>query len=113
MPMRLPVSLEVEFRGIKPQRDYTIRDTGERRTAAPVLKFECDKPDGDVEVIEVTGSAFDRMVPAVDFSKFKKGDRFTLTGVAVIQDRGSDWDSYLGVESCRPAGPSQKSVSAS
>lgn len=102
MPMRLPVSLEVEFRGVKPQRDYVIRETGEKRTAAPVLKFECDKPDGDVEVVEVTGSSFDRMSPAVDYSKFRKGDRFTLTGVAVIQDRGSDWDSYLGVESCRP-----------
>lgn len=102
MPMRLPVSLEVEFRGVKPQRDYVIRETGEKRTAAPVLKFECDKPDGDVEVVEVTGSSFDKMSPSVDYSTFRKGDRFTLTGVAVIQDRGSDWDSYLGVESCRP-----------
>jgi len=102
MPMRLPVTLEVEFRGVKPQRDYTIRDTGERRTAPPVLKFECEKPDGDVEVVEVSGSSLDRMTPAVDYAKFRKGDRFTLNGVAVIQDRGSDWDSYLAVAGCEP-----------
>ncbi|MFL5818953.1 MAG: hypothetical protein ACJ76L_15330 [Conexibacter sp.] len=102
MPMRLPVSLKVEFRGCKPERDYVIKETGEKRTAAPVLKFECDQEDGDVEVIEVTGSSFDRMVPAVDYSKFKKGDRFTLSGTAVIQDRGSDWDSYLSVVACVP-----------
>jgi len=107
MPMRLPVSLDVEFRGVKPQRDYTIRETGERRTAPPVLKFECEKPDGDVEIVEVSGSSFDRMTPTIDYGRFAKGDRFTLTGVAVIQDRGSDWDSYLAVESCRPAAPAK------
>lgn len=100
MPMRLPVSLEVEFRGVKPQRDYVIRETGEKRTAAAVLKFEFDKPDGDVGVIEVTGSTLDRMSPAVDYSKFKKGDRFMLDAEAVIQDRGSDWDSYVSVLAC-------------
>lgn len=112
MPMRLPVSLDVEYRGVKPSRDYTIRETGERRTAAPVLKFECEKPDGDIEVIEVAGSTLDRMVPSVDYSKFRKGERYTLTGVAVIQDRGSDWDSYFGVESCRPAGSAAKPATA-
>lgn len=102
MSMRLPVSLEVEFRGVKPERDFVIRETGERRTAAPVLKFEAEKPDGDVEIIEVSGSSLDRIVPPVDYAKFRKGDRFTLTGVAVIQDRGSEWGSYFAVEGIRP-----------
>lgn len=102
MPMRLPITLEVEFRGVKPQRDYTLRDTGERRTAPAVLKFELDRENGDIEVVEVSGSSLDRMIPAVDYAKFRKGERFALTGVAVIQDRGSDYDSYLAVESCEP-----------
>jgi hypothetical protein len=100
MAMRIPVSLAVEFRGVKPAREYTVRETGEQKTAPPLLKFEAEQENGDVELIEVTGSSFDRMSPPVDFARFKKGERFLLRALAVIQDRGSDWDSYLAVLSC-------------
>jgi hypothetical protein len=102
MPTRVPVALSVEFRGTKPAREYTVRKTGEVRTASAVLKFEHERENGDVDLIEVAASTFDRMSPSVDCAKFKRGERFRLSGTAVIQDRGSDYDSYLAVESCEP-----------
>jgi hypothetical protein len=105
MAMRIPVLLNVEFRGVKPAREYTIRETGEVKTAPPLLKFEAEQENGDVELIEVPGSSFDRMTPPVDFSKFVKGQRLTMRALAVIQDRGSQWDSYLAVQSCQVAKP--------
>lgn len=102
MPMRLPVSLEVEYRGVKPQREYTLRETGEVRTASAVLKFEAELPDGDIALIEVAGTTLDRLRPAVDYKSFMRGQRFMLSGTAVIQDRGSDYDSYFAVTSCEP-----------
>jgi hypothetical protein len=104
MPLRLPIALDAEFRGVKPPREYTIRETGERKLASAVLKFELERENGDVELIEVAGSTFDRMTPAVDYGSFQRGQRFALRGTAVIQDRGSDYDSYLAVESCEPVG---------
>jgi len=104
MPLRLPIALEVEFRGVKPPREYTNRETGERKLASAVLKFEHERKDGDVELIEVAASTFDRMTPAIDYARFQRGQRFSLCGTAVIQDRGSDFDSYLAVESCEAVG---------
>ena len=100
MPMRLPVSLEVEYRGVKPQREYTLRETGELRTASAVLKFEAELPDGDIALIEVAATTLDRLRPAVDYVTFARGQRFTMSGTAVIQDRGSEYDSYFAVTSC-------------
>jgi len=39
MPLRLPITPNDEFRGVKPPREYTIRETGERKLASAVLKF--------------------------------------------------------------------------
>lgn len=103
--MRIPVALNVEFRGVKPQREYTVRETGELKTAQAVLKFEQELDNGDVEMIEVAASTFDRMSPPIDYSRFERGGRYRLDGVAVLQDRGSDYDSYLSIASCVPAKP--------
>lgn len=100
MALRLPLSLDVEFRGVKPAREYTLRETGERKLATAVCKFELDRENGDVELIEVAASTFDRMSPPVNCATFERGRRYHLAAVAVIQDRGSDYDSYLAVESC-------------
>jgi hypothetical protein len=98
MPNRIPVEVEAEYRGIAAASEFVARDTGETVQVPPKLKFEYDTFDGDVEMLVVSGSQFDKVQGAPDYQSLKRGDRMTLLGLVVLQDRGSDRDSYFKLE---------------
>lgn len=98
MPNKLPVVVEVEYRGIAAASEFVARDTGETIQVPPKLKFEYDTFDGDVEMLVVSGSQFDKVQGAPDYKTLKRGDRMVLLGLVVLQDRGSDRDSYFKLE---------------
>jgi hypothetical protein len=108
---RIPVSFEVEFRGLAPASEFVARDTGEKIEVPPKLKLELETFNGDVEMLQLSASQLDNTEGAPDYAKLKRGDRFTLCGLVVLQDRGSDRDSYLKVERVEmPAGPLKVAV---
>ncbi|MFL5845281.1 MAG: hypothetical protein ACJ762_11345 [Solirubrobacteraceae bacterium] len=97
MPMRIPVTMLAEYRGQAPASQFTARDTGEVVDLRPMLKFEVEQPDGDVGLIPLRENQLDEAAD-FDHGKLAKGDLVQLVGVVVLQDRGSDRDSYLRVE---------------
>ena len=103
MATRIPVDFHAEFRGLKPAGSFVKRDTGEKIAIPAKLKFEVQKDDGDVENVEISGTVLDRCSPPVDYGSFKRGDEFRCQGVAVIQERGADRDSFVAFESVVPA----------
>lgn len=103
MPNKLPVAVLAEYRGIQAASEFVAKDTGEKINVPPKLKFEYDTFDGDVEMLVVSGSQFDRVQDAPDYKGLKRGQRLTLVGLVVLQDRGSDRDSYFKLE--RVEGP--------
>jgi hypothetical protein len=98
MPNRIPVEVDAEYRGIAAASEFVARDTGETVQVPPKLKFEYDTFDGDVEMLVVSGSQFDKVHGAPDYKNLKRGDRMVLLGLVVLQDRGSDRDSYFKLE---------------
>jgi len=103
MALRIPVGpFEVEYRGVQPGGEFPDRVTGAVVSYAPKLKFEYDEANGDVVLFPVGSGQIDKCVPPVDFESFKKGERYTLRGFAILADKGSDKDSYLRIESCIP-----------
>jgi hypothetical protein len=98
MPNRLPVEVEVEYRGISSASEFVARDTGERVQVPPKLKFEYDTFDGDVEMLSVSGAQFDKVQGAPDYRSLERGDRLVLLGLVILQDRGSERDSYFKLE---------------
>jgi hypothetical protein len=103
---RIPVSFPVEYRGLAPASEFIARDTGEKVEVVPKLKLELETFNGDVEMLVLSSSQLDKTEGAPDYKTLKRGDRFTVCGVVVLQDRGSDRDSYLKVERVEmPVGP--------
>lgn len=99
MATRLPIDLVAEFRGLKPAGTFTKKDTGEVVDIPAKLKLEVSRDDGDVDLIEISSSALDRATPPVEYGAFKRGELIRLRGEVMLQDRGSDRDSYLSVHS--------------
>lgn len=110
MPNRIPVAFEVEYRGVAPASEFTARDTGELIEVAPRLKLELETFNGDVEMLVLSSSQLDKTEGAPDYTKLKRGDRFTICGTVVLQDRGSDRDSYLKVERVEMPMPAVKAA---
>ncbi|HEX5307824.1 MAG TPA: hypothetical protein VFW38_01960 [Solirubrobacteraceae bacterium] len=98
MPNRVPVAVDAEYRGVAAASEFTARDTGERIQVPAKLKFEYDTAEGDVEMLVVSASQFDKAQGAPDFNALKRGDRMVLVGLVVLQDRGSDRDSYFKLD---------------
>jgi hypothetical protein len=108
MPNKLPVAVEAEYRGVAAASEFVARDTGETIQVPPKLKFEYDTFDGDVEMLVISGSQFDKTQGAPDFKTLQRGDRMVLLGLVVLQDRGSDRDSYFRLERVDKAPPMAK-----
>lgn len=102
MPMRLPVSTEVEYRGVQAPSEFT-NDKGELIAVAAKPKFEYETEEGDVALLSLSGGQLDKCSPPVNYDDFSKGEKFHLQGVVVLQDRGSGRDSYFSVVSLTPA----------
>ncbi len=95
---KLPVAVDAEYRGVAAASEFVARDTGETIQVPPKLKFEYDTFDGDVEMLVISGSQFDKVEGGPDYKTLKRGDRMVLVGLVVLQDRGSDRDSYFKLE---------------
>ncbi len=98
MPNRLPVEVLAEYRGVAAASEFVARDTGEKIQVPPKLKFEYDTFDGDVEMLVVSSKRFDKVQDAPDYKSLKRGDQLVLVGLVILQDRGSDRDSYFKLE---------------
>lgn len=105
MANRIPVVVEAEYRGVSAATEFVARDTGEKVQVPPKLKFEYATFDGDVEMLVVSGAQFDKVQGAPDYSSLKRGDCMTLIGLVVLQDRGSDRDSYFSLQRVELATP--------
>lgn len=98
MPSKFPVAVDAEYRGVAAPGEFVAKDTGETIQVPAKLKFEYDTFDGDVEMLVLSSSQFDRVQGAPDYKTLKRGDRLVLLGLVVLQDRGSDRDSYFRLE---------------
>lgn len=99
-----PVAAIAEFRGMKSASTFTDRTTGEVIPVPARAQFEVEGEDGAVAVIPVSTKELDRCVPPFDASSLKKGVMVELRGRVVLQDRGSQRDSFAIVESVSVAG---------
>jgi uncharacterized protein YaiE (UPF0345 family) len=108
MANKLPVVVSAEYRGVQAASEFVAKDTGEKINVPPKLKFEYDTFDGDVEMLVVSGSQFDRVQGAPDYKTLKRGQRLTLVGLVVLQDRGSERDSYFKLERVEDASTHSK-----
>lgn len=103
MAQRLPVDLVAEFRGMKPASTFPNKQTGEIVNVPAKLKFEQQREDGDVQLVDISAAPLERMTPPVDPASFKRGDYYRIQGEVILQDRGSDRDSYFSITSVAPA----------
>ncbi len=95
---RLPWDRVLEFRGREAEGySFTAKDTGEVVELAPMLRFEFETDDGDVGLVELRGSAFDKARGSIDYKDLKRGQKVRVQGVINLQDRGSGKDSYFSV----------------
>lgn len=106
MATRIPFSLDAEFVGARPAG--TFKRDGEIIPMPAQVRFLVDSEDGDVQMLSVSASALDKVQPPFDYAGLARGDRVELRGAAVIQDRGSDRDSFFAVESARVSGAKAK-----
>lgn len=101
MSLRLPVEFVAEYRGQRPAGSFVDRGTGEHVSYGPALKFEYETADGDIEIVPVRATELDKCEPPFDHAQLKKGDQLSLSGFVVLQDRGSERDSYFSLVSVR------------
>lgn len=99
MALRLPIQLAAEYRGQRAPGTFTRRDTGEIVNFPAALKFEYEDEGGDVVIVPISASQLDKCSPPFDHEQLKKGDQLVLSGHVVLQDRGSDKDSYFAISS--------------
>lgn len=101
--LRWPLRLLAEYRGVEAASQFTDRETGEVRDIPAKLKFEVETDGGDVQLLVVPASQLDKARPTIAPDELNRGDRVELSGVAVIQDRGSDRSSYVQITSAERA----------
>jgi len=95
---RLPWDRVLEFRGREAEGySFTNKETGEVVELAPMLRFEFETDDGDVGLVELRGSAFDKARGTINYEDLKRGQKVRIQGVINLQDRGSGKDSYFSV----------------
>lgn len=95
--LRLPFSLEAEYRGVEPASRFTRKDTGEVVDVPAKLRFEYEDTTGALELISVSQSQIDKAQGGQELVSIKRGQLVRLEGLVVLQDRGSDRDSYMQV----------------
>ncbi len=89
---RLPVDVVCEYRGARAASEF-VRE-GRTIAVPPRLTFEHVWPDGEPTYIEIGSGQIDANT-ALDWSSLKPGDRVRVAGEAILQERGSDRDSYF------------------
>lgn len=99
--LRIPVDLTVEYLGTKDASRFT-RPTGEVVEVPQRVTFMYLADDGEVTLVPVSGAQLDKCQPPFDHASLSKGDTVRLHGLVVLQDRGSDRDSYFSVQRVDP-----------
>ena len=88
---------------------YDFTRNGEKIAVAAKLQLLIERRGQGadaVQLVEVAGTVLDRCQPPIDHAKLAVGDRIELDGECVIQDRGSDRESFFQVTSARLAAAS-------
>jgi hypothetical protein len=97
--LRLPVRVEVEYRGARPGGEFVDKETGEVVPFGPSLRFEYESDDGEPVLIPLGSKQLDKASGSDKLGELEKGDRIVLVGSAMIADRNSQRDSFFVVES--------------
>ncbi|HEV7943275.1 MAG TPA: hypothetical protein VGP17_10800 [Solirubrobacteraceae bacterium] len=98
MAIRIPVDIAAEFRGLAVAGQFRSKETGELVDIPPKYKFEVELGGGDdVEMLVLSQSALEKARADFPLGSLRRGDRIRVVGAVVLQDRGSDRDSYLSV----------------
>jgi hypothetical protein len=95
--LRVPVDLQCEFRGREQPRQFNDKDTGDLVEVPARLKFEVETPDGDVQLLILSQNQLIKVLPSDVLAGLSRGDRVRVLGLCVLQDRGSEKDSYFQV----------------
>ena len=93
---RIPVAFEATYVGQRPGGTFKNAQ-GDQVPYPPKLKFLHQGDDGDASLVEISGSQIDKVVPPVDHENLAVGEKVSVAGVAVLQERGSDRDSYVQI----------------
>lgn len=94
---RIPVDLQCEFRGREQPRTFNDRETGDLVEVPARLKFEVESADGDVQLLVLSQSQLVKVLAPDTLIALARGDRLRVLGLCVLQDRGSEKDSYFQV----------------
>jgi hypothetical protein len=96
--IRVPVDITAEFRGLSAAGQFKSRETGELVEIPPKFKFEVEVGLGDdVDLLVLSQSVLDKARSDFPIATLRRGEHVRLLGMVVLQDRGSDRDSYLSV----------------
>ncbi len=93
---RIPVAFQATFVGQRPGGTFK-NPQGEQIPYPPKLKFLHQGQDGDADLVEISGNQLEKVEPPVRLADLTVGEVFAIQGVAVIQERGSDRDSYVQI----------------
>lgn len=99
-----PIAALAEFRGMKDASTFTDRSSGEVIPVPARAQFEMEGEGGAISVVPVSVRDLDKCVPPFDAGSLKKGAMVELRGRVVLQDRGSQRDSFAVIESVAVAG---------
>ena len=99
---RFPVALDATFVGTKEASEF-VRN-GERIAIPAKPQFLTFDEDGQATVLTLSGSQLDKIVPAFNYADLTRGQQVRVEGVVVLQDRGSDRDSYFTCTAIRTDG---------
>lgn len=100
MALRIPVDFLAEFRGTAPAGQFRARESGELVDIPPKFKFEIEVGDGDdVDLLTLSQSVLDKATADFPIASLRRGERVRIRGSVLLQDRGSDRDSYVSVHS--------------
>lgn len=95
--LRIPVDLVAEYRGREAPRSFNNRETGDLVEVPARLKLEVETHDGDVQLLVLSVSQLGKAMLVDELDLLQRGDSLRLVGLVVLQDRGSERDSYFQV----------------
>jgi hypothetical protein len=110
--LRIPVDLQGEYRGRESPRQFNDRETGDAVEVPARIKIEVESADGDVQLLVLSERQLNKVLPPDVLGGLSRGDRLRILGVCVLQDRGSDKDSYFQVSAAFLVDPDGKAAPA-
>jgi hypothetical protein len=93
---RIPIAFTATYVGQRPGGTFK-NSAGEEIPYPPKLKFLHQGEDGDASLVEISGNQIDKVTPPFNWADLEGGEVCRIAGVAVIQERGSERDSYVQI----------------